>query len=102
MLAIVIQRRRQATDPRFVSLDQLKMSLSHRRIDNVPVAIRRYEEMLDHAVRTQQVETIQKQLRIRRNALTNGGCQVEPLLAVTPVHRVFISVEERHETLNQH
>ncbi len=77
------------------------MSPSHGRIDNVPIAIRRYEEMLDHAVRTQQVETIQKQLWIRRNALTNGGRQFEPLLAVATVPGVFISFEQRHETLNQ-
>src|SRR5215471_16892462 len=105
MLTIVSQRLRQATDPCFIFLEQLNVPLSHGRIDNVPSVIRRYEEMLDHAVRTQQVETIQKQLRIRRNALTNGICQFKPLLAVATVLGVFISVfvsgKERHETLNQ-
>ena len=61
--------------------------------------------MLDHAVRSEQVETIQKQLWIRRNALTNGVCQFEPLLAVAIVAGVFISVfvsgKERHKALNQ-
>src|SRR5262245_51289062 len=62
--------------------------------------------MLDHAVRTQQLEAIQKQLRIRRNPLTNGVCQFEPLLTVAAVQGVFTSVfvsgKERHKTLNQH
>jgi hypothetical protein len=101
MLTIVIQRFRGATDPCFVFLEQLKVPPSHGRIDNVLLAIRRYEEVLDHAVGTQQVETIQKQLGIRRNALTNGACQFDPLLAVAIVRGVFISGKERHETLNQ-
>src|SRR5262245_49834038 len=88
-------------DPCFVFTEQLNVPPSHGRIDNLPIAICRYEEMLDHAVRTQQVETIQKQLWIRRNALTNGGGQFEPPLAVANVHGVFISLEKRHESLNQ-
>src|SRR5579864_8395922 len=105
MLTIVIQRLRQAADPCFVFLEQLSVPPSHVRIDDVPIEIRRYEEMLDHAVRTQQAETIQEQLWIRRNALTNGGCQLEPLLAAATVPAVFmsrfISRQERYEPLNQ-
>src|SRR4051794_17479204 len=101
MLTIFIQRLRQAADPCFVFLEQLKVTPPRGRIDNVPIAIRRYEEMLDHAVRTQQIETIQKQLWIRRNTLVNGGCRSEPLLAVAAVHGVLVGLEERHETLNQ-
>ena len=67
----------------------------------MPIAIRRDEEMLDHAVSTQQLDAIQKQLWIRRNALTNGVCQFEPLLAIVTVPGVFISLEQRHEILNQ-
>src|SRR5215471_18499184 len=100
MLTIVSQRLRQATDQCFIVLEQLNVPLSHGRIDNVSSVIRRYEEVLDHTVRTQQVETIQKQLWIRRNALTNRGCEFEALLAVATVQSVFISVfvsgKERH------
>ena len=73
----------------------------HGRIDSLPVAICRYEEMLDHAVRTQQLDAIQKQLRIRRNALTDGVCQFEPLLTIVTAPGVFIRLEQRHEILNQ-
>ena len=53
-----------ATDPRFVFLKQLNVTLSHVRIDDVPLEIRRNEEMLDHAVRAEQIKSIQKQLGI--------------------------------------
>ena len=98
---VVIQRLRHPTDQCFVLLDQLKVPLSHRRVDNVPIAIRRDEEMLDHAVRAQQVDAIQEQLWVRGNALVDGGCQFEPLLAVATVRGVLVSLEQRHETLNQ-
>jgi len=57
--------------------------------------------MLDHAVRTEQLDAIQKQLGIRRNALINGGCQVEPLLTISSETGVVIRPEQRHEILNQ-
>jgi hypothetical protein len=38
------------------------------------ITIGRDEEMLDHAVSTQQLDTIQKQLWVRRNALANRFC----------------------------
>ncbi len=67
----------------------------------MPGAIRRDEQMLDHAVRAQEVEAIQEQLWVRGNALVNGRCQFEPLLAVATARGVLVSLEERHETLNQ-
>ena len=77
------------------------MSPSHGRIDNLPIEIGRNEEMLDHAVSTQQLDAIQKQLWIRRNALANGVRQLEPLLAVVTAPGVFIRLEQRHQILNQ-
>ena len=77
------------------------MALSHRRVVDVPVAIRRYEQMLDHAVRAEQVDAIHKQVGIRRNALIDGARQFEPLPVVAAVPGALIGLEQRHETLNQ-
>src|SRR5687768_13179654 len=77
------------------------MSLSGGRIGSVPLAIGRYEEMLDHAVSTQQLDAIQKELWIRRNALANGVSQFEPPLMIFTVPGVFVRLEQRHELLNQ-
>ncbi len=57
--------------------------------------------MLDHAVGTQQLDAIEKQLRIGRNALTDRVRQLEPLPDVVTVPGVFIRFEQRHELLNQ-
>src|ERR1700757_860830 len=101
MPAIVIQRLREAADPGFVFLEQLNVTPSHGRIDSVPAGIRRNEEVLDHGVRTEQVETIQKQLRIRRNALTDRLRQFKLLRDVAAVHGLFISLEQGRETFDQ-
>ncbi len=77
------------------------MSPADGRIRDVPIAIRRDKEMLDHAVRAQQVDPIQKQLWIRGNALTDGVCQFEPLLTIFIVPGTFISLEQRYQPLNQ-
>src|SRR6185436_128877 len=93
---------RQTADPRFVFLEQAKVSPSHGSIDSVPIGIRRDEEMFDHAVRTKQVETTQEQFWIWRNALIDGICEFKPGLAVTTLHCVLISLKQRYKTLNQH
>src|SRR3954466_7920697 len=98
MLAIVKQRLRQQADKFFVFREQLNMPLPHWGIDRISIAVCCDEEILDHAVWAQQIESIQKQLGIRRNALANGGRQFEPSLSSC----AFISFKQRHETLNQH
>jgi hypothetical protein len=71
--AIVRQRLRHAIDSCLVFLEQLNVSLSPWAYTRRAHRHRRDEEMLDHAVRTQQLDAIQKQLWIRRNALTDGA-----------------------------
>src|ERR1041385_8095615 len=71
---IVIQRLRYAIDQRLVFLDQPDVSLSYRRIHGLAIDVDRDEEMLDHAVGTQQLDAIQKQLRIGRDALADRVC----------------------------
>jgi hypothetical protein len=46
-----LARSSRATDPCFVFLEQLNVSPSHGRIHDVPIAICRHEEMLDHHLR---------------------------------------------------
>src|SRR5262245_14613873 len=77
------------------------MSLSHRRVHSVSIAIDRDEEMLDHAVSTQQIEAIQKQLWIRGNALADSVRQFTPLPVIIIAPGVFVRLEQRHEILNQ-
>ena len=83
------------------SCDQPKVSVSHGRVDDEPIGTRRDEQVLDHAVRAEQVEAIQKQLGIRRDALTDRVCQLEPSLVVAAMSGVLIRLEQRHETLDQ-
>ncbi len=99
--AILVQRLRHAAHQRFVLVKQLNVPLSLGRIDSLPVAIGRYEEMLDHAVRAQQVDATQKHLRVRRDGLTNGAGQREPRLLFAALQCPFVSAEQRDETLNQ-
>jgi hypothetical protein len=82
-------------------VEQLNVPPSQGRIPNPPIAIRRDEQMLDHAVGGQQLDAIQKQVRIRRKALANGVRQFEPPLPIATAAGVFIRVEQRHEVLNQ-
>src|SRR5687768_1355594 len=101
MWAIVIQPLRHAPNPGFVLLDQLNVSPSHRRIRSDSIAVRGYEEMLDHAVSTEQLDATQEQVWIRRETLTDGICQVEPRRTIVTVAGLFIRLEQRHEILNQ-
>ena len=61
------------------------MPLSHGRVRRLPVTIDCDEQVLDHAVRAQQLDAIQKQLGIRRNALADRVRQFEPFPGVSAV-----------------
>src|ERR1700686_4506192 len=77
------------------------MSLSQGRINDMAIAIRGDENVLDHAVSAQQVDAIQKQLGIGRYALTDGSCHVEPHSLIAALQCAVIGLEQRHETLSQ-
>src|SRR5215831_18509278 len=77
------------------------MPLSQGRIDDMAVAIRVYENVLDHAVSTQQVDAIEKQLGIGRYALTDGSGHLKPHSFIAAHRSAVIGLEQRHETLHQ-
>src|ERR1700686_1677446 len=77
------------------------MSLSQGRINDMAIAIRGDEDVLDHAVSAQQVDAIKKQLGIGRYALTDGSCHVEPHSLIAALQCAVIGFEQLHETLNQ-
>src|SRR5579862_219417 len=77
------------------------MPLSQGRINNMVLDILGDENVLDHAVRAQQVDAIQKQLGIGGNALTDGSCHVAPHSLIAVLQRSIIGLEQRYETLNQ-
>src|SRR5215469_3064680 len=77
------------------------MSLSQERINDMALAIRGDENVLDHAVSAQQVDAIQKQLGIGRYALADGSCHFEPHSLIAAFECAVIGFEQLHETLNQ-
>ena len=74
--------------------------MPHRRVRGTAV-IARDEEMLDHAVRPQQVDVIHEKIRIRRDALTDGVGQIEPRRRDSRAACVLVRVEQRHELLHE-
>src|SRR5262245_3261177 len=88
-------------DSCLVFLDQLDMAASHRGIFHSPVNICRNEQVFNHAIGPQQIESIQKQLGIWRNALVNCVCQLQLLLSSVTSHLLLISLQEWREPLNK-
>src|SRR5689334_17685619 len=63
------QRLHQASDECTVLIQKLHVPLSRGRISGVPLFVRIDEDVLDHAVSSQQVDAIQIQLWIGRYTL---------------------------------
>ena len=82
------------------------MSLSQGRINDVALASFLFclcgdKNVLDHAVSAQQVDAIQKQLGIGRDALTDSSCHVEPHSLIAALQCAVIGLEQSNQTLHQ-
>ena len=77
------------------------MPPSQGRISDMAFAVRGDKNVFNHAVSTQHVDAIQKQLGIGGYALKDGSCHVEPHSLIAAQQRAVIRLEQFHEAADQ-
>ena len=95
---VVLQRCRMASDEPRVRFKASNVRFSHRPVAHVSIGLALDEEILDHRAGAKQIESREKQFRVRRHALQDciGECEPFVVRARRPVR-----FQERDEVAHQ-